>query len=113
MPIATQCPGCQTSLKVPDTLAGRRVKCVKCGASLQVPGGDGITTRKRTTARISDTPPAKKSHVGVALLAVGVVAVLLMCVAVPAIGAVGWWLLRPAPVAQVTPPPDRSPFEAG
>jgi len=31
MPLTATCPNCSTKLRVPDELAGRRVKCSKCG----------------------------------------------------------------------------------
>jgi hypothetical protein len=39
MTIAFKCPGCPTTLKVPDELAGRKGKCPKCGTGFLVPGG--------------------------------------------------------------------------
>ena len=38
MPLAIACPSCGTRLQVPDNLAGRQVKCSKCGAVMLVPG---------------------------------------------------------------------------
>jgi hypothetical protein len=37
MPLATICPGCQQQLKVPDHLAGKRVRCPKCKQEMLVP----------------------------------------------------------------------------
>jgi phage FluMu protein Com len=37
MPIAIQCPSCGVSLKAPDTVAGKRVKCPKCANLISVP----------------------------------------------------------------------------
>jgi len=31
------CPGCQSRLRVADSLAGKRAKCSKCGAMLEIP----------------------------------------------------------------------------
>jgi hypothetical protein len=33
------CQGCKASLKVGDTLAGKKIKCPKCAAVVAVPGG--------------------------------------------------------------------------
>jgi hypothetical protein len=41
MTIAFQCPGCGVTLKVPDTMAGRRGKCPKCGTVNQLPAAGG------------------------------------------------------------------------
>ncbi len=38
MPIALQCSGCSAKMNAPDTAAGKKVKCPKCGATLVVPG---------------------------------------------------------------------------
>jgi predicted Zn finger-like uncharacterized protein len=40
MSIAIQCPGCQATLRVKDELAGRKVKCPRCEASVPVPADE-------------------------------------------------------------------------
>ena len=37
MPIQVNCPGCKTSLKIPDAHGGKKVKCPKCQSAMQVP----------------------------------------------------------------------------
>lgn len=37
MPIDVTCPGCRKTLRAPDTLAGKRVKCPQCGGAIAVP----------------------------------------------------------------------------
>ena len=37
MPIAIQCAGCKQRLRVPDKVAGKRIKCPKCQTVLPVP----------------------------------------------------------------------------
>lgn len=37
MPLTLACPSCPAKLKVPETAAGRRVKCPKCGGVMTVP----------------------------------------------------------------------------
>jgi predicted RNA-binding Zn-ribbon protein involved in translation (DUF1610 family) len=37
MPITAVCPSCQSKVRAPDKAAGKRVKCPKCGAVLDVP----------------------------------------------------------------------------
>jgi hypothetical protein len=37
MPIPVSCPSCGTSLKAPDSAAGRKVKCPKCATPFAVP----------------------------------------------------------------------------
>ena len=37
MPIVVTCPSCSTTLKAPDSAAGKRVKCPKCTSPIDVP----------------------------------------------------------------------------
>lgn len=39
MNIAIRCGSCQATLKAPDKLAGKKVKCPKCGQAIAVPAG--------------------------------------------------------------------------
>jgi hypothetical protein len=45
MPILLICPMCQSSLEVPEELAGERVKCGKCSGMLRVPEDAEVTPR--------------------------------------------------------------------
>src|SRR6266542_4468557 len=60
MPIAVLCPSCQASLKVPDQMAGKQVKCPKC--SQPIAAGRGGTTpaapQTPAAAKIKVTCPA-------------------------------------------------------
>ncbi len=38
MPIEVTCSGCGSKLSTPDSAAGKRAKCPKCGGMLQIPG---------------------------------------------------------------------------
>ncbi len=87
MPRIATCPNCATKLNVPDELAGRRVKCPKCGTAFAVDGGEpdpAPTPRDEPRRRPRDDdegerrPPRKKKSktgliigivVGVGLLA--------------------------------------------
>jgi hypothetical protein len=41
MPIqSVACPGCKSTLKAPESMAGKKAKCKKCGTSFRIPGGD-------------------------------------------------------------------------
>ncbi len=40
MPIDIFCESCQKKLRVPDTAAGKRIKCPKCQGVISVPGGE-------------------------------------------------------------------------
>jgi predicted Zn finger-like uncharacterized protein len=39
MPIPVNCPNCGTSLKAPDSAAGRMVRCPKCSTAFAIPAG--------------------------------------------------------------------------
>src|SRR5581483_5741728 len=40
MPIVITCPSCSTTLKAPDTAAGKKVKCPKCTSAISVPAAE-------------------------------------------------------------------------
>jgi hypothetical protein len=44
MPIQTECPGCNATLLVDDSLAGKQGKCIQCGQRLIVPAMAGPAT---------------------------------------------------------------------
>jgi len=51
MPIMVSCPSCEADLRVKDELAGRRVKCPKCGNAFTIPqGAGGVQMRSMTEA---------------------------------------------------------------
>lgn len=52
MPIIVHCPGCSQKLKVPDSMAGHRAKCPKCGQVMRFP--EKILDAEEVTG----TPPA-------------------------------------------------------
>lgn len=56
MAISFACPACDRGLKVKDELAGRKVKCPKCGEGVFVPAEDEDEEEKGTAA------PAKASR---------------------------------------------------
>lgn len=58
--LSVACPGCQSRLKMKSTLAGRRVKCPKCKATIQVPGdaAEKAPVSKKERGK-SETPEAK------------------------------------------------------
>src|SRR2546422_10070977 len=37
MPIVVACPFCNTTLRAPDTMGGRKIRCPKCDAAVMVP----------------------------------------------------------------------------
>jgi hypothetical protein len=61
MAIALSCPSCVQALKVKDELAGRKIKCPKCGGVIPVPGKkDGSETR--ITAKKPRNPPVEEDE---------------------------------------------------
>ena len=48
MPIEFQCPQCNARLRVGDSAAGKRIKCVKCQQVVQVPGVSAESTTTPT-----------------------------------------------------------------
>lgn len=59
MPVVSTCPQCQSSLKVPDHLVGKSVKCPKCGTILTVPGAPASTPPPIPSAAevVANVPP--------------------------------------------------------
>lgn len=58
MPIAVACSTCGRSFKAPDSAAGRRAKCPKCGAVLPIPGPESSApTPPQPTAPAPEPPP--------------------------------------------------------
>jgi uncharacterized Zn finger protein (UPF0148 family) len=55
MPISFSCPACDRPLKVKDELAGRKVKCPKCGEGVVVPA-------EEEDEKAAVGPPPKKSR---------------------------------------------------
>jgi len=41
MPINVSCPACRSEYRLPESMAGKRGKCRKCGQALQIPSLDG------------------------------------------------------------------------
>jgi len=67
-PILFKCPSCQGALKVSNpALAGKKIKCPKCGAVAPVPAGNGAgppktaPTKPPAAAAKKPAPPAPKS----------------------------------------------------
>src|SRR5262245_34755307 len=72
MPISLKCEGCKSTLRVPDTYAGKKVKCPKCQAAIVVPEAEEEVTaevaddrddRDDRKDRIADAPARKRKPV--------------------------------------------------
>lgn len=62
MPIQFQCQSCQSTLRVPDNLAGRKVKCPKCGGVADVgPSNSGPASSARQPVSQAQDIPIKSS----------------------------------------------------
>jgi hypothetical protein len=53
------CPGCNTKLKAPDTSAGKKAKCKKCGASFRLPGNPAGSAGESQMLSAVDVPAAE------------------------------------------------------
>ena len=49
--IAVSCPSCEAGLRVKDQLAGRKVKCPKCGDAFTIAQGAGVPSDEGIRAR--------------------------------------------------------------
>jgi hypothetical protein len=57
MPIEFTCPGCQQTLRVPDSAARKQAKCPKCQQLITVP--DGSTSSATNQPALPQNPPQK------------------------------------------------------
>ncbi len=63
MSILVKCAGCQTTMKAPDTTAGKMVRCPKCGEGVAVPAG-GVANGATSAAvpkKEQDAPTTPRS----------------------------------------------------
>ncbi|MGI8982499.1 MAG: hypothetical protein ACR2FY_24975 [Pirellulaceae bacterium] len=72
MPISFTCPQCGTTLKVNEELAGRRGKCPKCQAAVQIPAGERAAAKPTavvlvTKAEVPASPEERRASVLVPL----------------------------------------------
>ena len=63
MPIQIRCQ-CGKALKIPDSAAGKAVKCPGCGKTIKVPAGGGAGRSPATAAAPSVPPPSFAPDVG-------------------------------------------------
>ena len=57
MPIAGRCQGCGRKFQAPDNLAGKRVKCPKCSAVIQLGAAAGPMAAPESAERKTSPPP--------------------------------------------------------
>ncbi len=91
MPISVSCPGCETAYRVPDSAAGKAVKCKKCGKSVPVAANKNGTRPAAAAKNDGAETKPKKGGVGKILAIIGGV-LALGCLVCMGIGGVGsWW----------------------
>src|SRR5690348_8149562 len=61
MPIRTVCPGCSSTLSVPDSAGGKVIKCPKCQTSLRLPESATASPPSAASARSGTTRPTVAS----------------------------------------------------
>lgn len=62
MPISVVCPSCSGKLKVPDHLAGRKVKCPKCGGAVPTEEAPAVSEAIVESAKVSKAPAKAHRH---------------------------------------------------
>jgi predicted Zn finger-like uncharacterized protein len=98
MDITTNCPGCSTKVRVPDTLLGKSVKCPKCQTVFkaqepqdagfeEVPDDEEDRPRRRPPAPVDDEDEGdyerrprrrwKQPHRGTTILVLGILSLVL------------------------------------
>ena len=64
MATTLNCPGCQTPLRVREDMAGKKIKCPRCGQVVTVPADEPVVLEEVTEAtgaeKITADPPASK-----------------------------------------------------
>ncbi len=58
MPTKMDCPGCQTSLRLRDDMAGKKIKCPRCGKVVAVPAEEVVMLEEVGDDAITAEPPA-------------------------------------------------------
>lgn len=61
MPIEVFCQSCQRKMRVPDTAAGKRIRCPKCQGVISVPGGEAPAAAAPAIPTPSKLAAAKSS----------------------------------------------------
>jgi hypothetical protein len=79
MVIPVICPSCRRLSCVPGKLAGRVVRCPRCSHAWRVPLPDPSAASSASAAGPSGKPLTLAAHLGIASLALGLLAILLLC----------------------------------
>ena len=88
MPIAVTCPECASDYRVPDTAAGKAIKCKKCGARVSIAAGRNGAAPARNGSHAK--PKKKGGAVKILVIVGGILAVsCFLCLGVSGLGT--WW----------------------
>jgi predicted Zn finger-like uncharacterized protein len=100
MPIPVTCPECGAAYRLADDLAGKVMKCKKCGAKVPIPAG--AAKSGNGNGKGAAAAPKKGGGAVKVLLAIGgVFGLLAFCCCVPS-GFGSWWLFwRSRPVVVI------------
>jgi hypothetical protein len=87
-----QCPDCGTRLKIPDVAGGKTVRCTNCGAKFPIARpASALRTGSNAPAAAAQIPEAEGGSSNVTLWVVGCLAVLFLCILLPAGGGAAWF----------------------
>jgi hypothetical protein len=82
------CSVCGRKMRVPDDLAGRRVRCPECEEPVRVPLGQGEPEAAPSLAAFADEFPLP-ARLGMASVALGLLSVMVLCLPFVGVVAVG------------------------
>src|SRR5438046_513106 len=52
------CPGCKAGLTAPESMAGKKARCKKCGTAFTIPGGNGEAAGESQMLSAVEVPAA-------------------------------------------------------
>jgi hypothetical protein len=97
MPIAVTCPECESVCRVADEMAGKAIRCKRCGARVPIPAGSG---GKASDDERAGEPAAKqKGGAAPVLIVGGAVLAVACCLCLPLGGVATYYFWPQAPVA--------------
>lgn len=62
MATTMNCPGCQAPLRLRDDLAGKQIKCPRCGRTFAVPAEEAVMLEAVDDDEIATEPPAPRAR---------------------------------------------------